>query len=509
MVMTVRQLAARTGLGLSIAAGEAGAHRTVSWAHAIELRDPTPWLSGGELVMTTGIALPRDDEGQRQYLSRLADFGAAALAIDTNTIVPPPAIIEAADERGFTVLRVAAETPFIAVSRAVIDDLSADRLRTVKRVVDGQERLARAAARGGSASLVEALSRRIDAAVCLVDRVGDVVAQCGECADVRRRLVDRLAAEGGRISGGRALVDADMALTIDPLPVTGEPHNYLAVASSRPLDSEGRLLVGHAVSLFSLEFTQRSGLLDADLRLRAAALALLRSGGTLDRRLALRLGFKEDSEVSAMFATSSSLTARQVTTVVARDIGHIVGAYLAEELDSGVALVVPAHSVEEVAKAILAGMTREFGAAISVGVSRTVRMQAVEHAVRQARAAASSRVDGGCVSIDEVGTLALLLGNTPEVREALVMTSGVSLLLEHDAAHGSDLVPTLRAYLQHGGRADVSAASLCIHRHTMRNRMRRIAEVCRRDVDDAQVRTDLWLALQVLALTPQPGRAEP
>src|SRR5699024_6620540 len=118
----------------------------------------------------------------------------------------------------------------------------------------------------------------------------------------------------------------------------------------------------------------------------------------------------------------------------------------------------------------------------------------------QARAAASSRVDGGCVSVDDVGTLALLLGNSPEVREALVTKSGLSRLVRQDATDGSDLISTLRAYLQYGGRTDVSAGSLGIHRHTMRNRMRRIAEICRRDVDDAQIRTELWLALQVLAL---------
>ena len=31
----------------------------VDWAHAIELEDPTPWLAGGELVLTTGLRLPR------------------------------------------------------------------------------------------------------------------------------------------------------------------------------------------------------------------------------------------------------------------------------------------------------------------------------------------------------------------------------------------------------------------------------------------------------------------
>src|SRR5690349_1259119 len=55
MAITPRDLAKAKGLGLTLAAGSRGADRQVTWAHAIELADPTPYLSGGELVMTTGI----------------------------------------------------------------------------------------------------------------------------------------------------------------------------------------------------------------------------------------------------------------------------------------------------------------------------------------------------------------------------------------------------------------------------------------------------------------------
>ena len=31
------------------------------WVHSSELLDPTPWLSGGELLLTTGLQLARDE----------------------------------------------------------------------------------------------------------------------------------------------------------------------------------------------------------------------------------------------------------------------------------------------------------------------------------------------------------------------------------------------------------------------------------------------------------------
>ena len=55
----------------------------LAWAHAIELDDPTPFLRGGELVLTTGLRLPRAAAGQEEYVDRLVAAGAAALGFGT------------------------------------------------------------------------------------------------------------------------------------------------------------------------------------------------------------------------------------------------------------------------------------------------------------------------------------------------------------------------------------------------------------------------------------------
>lgn len=134
MPMTVRRLAATTSLGLTIVAGHDDVDLPISWAHAIELQDPSRWLAGGELVMTTGLHLSRSATKQYEYVERIAQTGAVALAFDTGTVHAkvPDAIIRAGDELGFAVLSVAKETPFIAISRAVIDELTADQIRTVQ-----------------------------------------------------------------------------------------------------------------------------------------------------------------------------------------------------------------------------------------------------------------------------------------------------------------------------------------------------------------------------------------
>ncbi|HXC45788.1 MAG TPA: PucR family transcriptional regulator ligand-binding domain-containing protein, partial [Solirubrobacteraceae bacterium] len=55
MKLTVQSLLSE--LGLELLSGQEAAETQIRWVHATELVDPTPWLSGGELLLTTGIQL--------------------------------------------------------------------------------------------------------------------------------------------------------------------------------------------------------------------------------------------------------------------------------------------------------------------------------------------------------------------------------------------------------------------------------------------------------------------
>ena len=55
MELTVESLIEE--LGLELASGHESAKAHVRWVHSTELPDPTPWLRGGELLLTTGLQL--------------------------------------------------------------------------------------------------------------------------------------------------------------------------------------------------------------------------------------------------------------------------------------------------------------------------------------------------------------------------------------------------------------------------------------------------------------------
>jgi purine catabolism regulator len=59
----------------------------------------------------------------------------------------------------------------------------------------------------------------------------------------------------------------------------------------------------------------------------------------------------------------------------------------------------------------------------------------------------------------------------------------------------AELRESLRVWLAHHGQWDPAAARLGVHRHTLRNRVRRAESLLGRSLDTPGVRAELWLAL--------------
>lgn len=115
---------------------------------------------------------------------------------------------------------------------------------------------------------------------------------------------------------------------------------------------------------------------------------------------------------------------------------------------------------------------------------------------RQACELARRRGGGTVVSHDLTGNHALLLAlQDQDVLDAF-RESLLSPLEGHDLPHGSDLVNTLRTFLESGGRWQETAAALHVHVNTLRNRLERVEQLTGRQLDTTPDRVDLWLALQ-------------
>jgi purine catabolism regulator len=135
-VLTVESLVAE--LGLTLATGEENAQVSVRWVHSTELLDPTPWLRGGELLLTTGLQL-MGAKPQREFVERLAEREIAGLGFGTGFVHKkvPAAVLNAARKRGFPLFEVPYELPFIAITERVFAQLLNERYELLQRNMAG------------------------------------------------------------------------------------------------------------------------------------------------------------------------------------------------------------------------------------------------------------------------------------------------------------------------------------------------------------------------------------
>jgi len=125
-------------LGLELVSGHDAAQAHVRWVHSTELEDPTPWLRGGELLLTTGIQL-NGPKSQRELIDRLADHRIAGLGFGTGFKHKrlPAALVTTARKRSFPLFEVPYELPFIAITERAFAQLVNERYEMLQRNMAG------------------------------------------------------------------------------------------------------------------------------------------------------------------------------------------------------------------------------------------------------------------------------------------------------------------------------------------------------------------------------------
>src|SRR5690606_19507043 len=154
--------------------------RPVHWVAPTDLKDPTPFLNGGELVLTTGVAIPADDtDAWEAYAGRLARVPVAAVGfgIGLSHQEVPRALVRAARGAGLPLLEVPYHVPFVKISRFIADAVITERFSDMARVSTITSRLATALSRGALLwDLLRVVADEIDGPVAVLDGDGTVVA---------------------------------------------------------------------------------------------------------------------------------------------------------------------------------------------------------------------------------------------------------------------------------------------------------------------------------------------
>ena len=464
---------------------------TLDWAHAIELDDPSPWLRGQGLVLTTGLRIPRTRQGQGEYVARLAGAGASALGFGTGLryAAIPFGIAAACREHGLALVEVPLPTPFLAVVQAVNDRLGEQRRLRLRESLAAQQELTRAALRGGVPALVRSLARILGASTVALAGDGTTLGTVGSPPLEPGTVLTEVAADPARAVH---VAQPGHDLEIQPLGAgLAEPLGWLALSRVTPLRSAERVVLHHAASIATLELARHDGGAPAPgAGLESAVVAAIAAGATLATADALRAqGLDPERPVAlvALAADQPALLDRAVTGV--RRARPLLAGHWPEpdDVPTRRLLVVAADDVEGLLAAVPAGVTAAMGPAVPLG-----HLAATLPAVARCLSEALTDPAGAHRHVAESPVAQVLAGQP--VAEATA--PWLRTLEEYDAAHDAALVDSLAAYLHHHGVWDPAAKALGIHRHTLRHRMDRVEELTGIRLADPGQRALLTLALQ-------------
>ena len=484
MTLRLADVLADPDLSLRLAAGEPAAlNRAVRWVAVTELADPRPFLSGGELVLTTGLS-QLDEAAQRQFVCRTAERRATGLGFGvglTHERIPAASLAEAR-EHGLPVLEIPYETPFIAVDRFVADRILEEQYGRFADLLDEHDTLARALLSGrGLGALIEALHQILGAPTMVVDLYGRVLATAPASAawPVEQILF------GVR---GQAFADGPRAI-----PVSVEDSVVAYLCCRRPRRSAD--VLPYAVSLVGLELARRQAELAGRRRLAGQVLEdLVRgtiSAPEAERRLA-PFGIRADAEHALLVATVDPGDGRGDLRKRLVSSPPLAGATTAVLEDCLIAVLEPGQAPHEAALLLQAYLSRH-GDDVRVGIGGWyVGMTGLRWSYYEAHEAMTR---GPGVNEREQMSLSGLLLASEDVPLRDLARDVLRPLYEFDAAHAGSLVATLRAYLDADGSVTAVAGRLIVHRNTVRYRLEQIERLTGRSLTSTADRVQLWLAM--------------
>jgi purine catabolism regulator len=516
-------------LDIRLVAGESGLDRPVRWVHISELADPTPWLSGGELLLTTGMNLTDAGE-QRAFVERLAGHDLAGVGLGTGFAHKevPGALHDAAAELGFPLFDVPYEVPFIAVTEKAFSHLVNEQYAVLRRALSAHERLERIVlSEQGLDGVMAALASLVGSTAMVYDARGQALARSDGAAPLSPAVLEAAGAElrdrmragarrGYAPSGelhGRAL-----ALPVIRTPAGGDdggtPQAWLIAVKDRGgLGEFDRLVLHQAVTVVALELLRRRVADDTERRLAGDILTALVSGELAGAELARRLepfGLRDRVGVLVLAPP------RSVKALVEDGLS----AALRDEARGGLAAgtgqfscaLLPLERGEtdedlfRLAERVRARASRAAPGALPAGAGRAVAPAELRRTFHEARCALEARALSGEANGDgaahllatyrDLGSFQLLLSLQDDDALRLFCDSILAPIEEGEGAYGGELMRSLEAFIECNGQWERAARQLYCHRHTLRYRIRRVEELTGRSLDSARDRIDFWLALR-------------
>ncbi|MFS0840995.1 PucR family transcriptional regulator [Paenibacillus sp. 1P03SA] len=488
--------------GAEVLAGAQGLSNEIFYVDCMETPDLTGWLRPNELILTTGYSFRFEPSMLCRLLDEMHRVGGSAVGIKTKRYLQEvhPEAIELSNRYGIPLFDIPLDVPFMDMTRSIMDQILQRQAYLLKEVQEVNQQFTGMVLNRKFSELVILIGKLLRCEVAILNRDGEVESGTAEYtaeAGVENRPVFTGNRVFGTLSLTRKLEDGD----------------HFA-----------KMCLDHAVMALAIEFTIRQAQQLHRAREQELFAAELLSGGVsrqedLLRHRARHLGIPFGDWVYVMALRASCSADADTGTVktlhsrLAEEMNRDSGGQrrLAVEINDRLLLVCAADR-QDTGKQI--DTARKYKAELEgrasriTGASVTVRcgIGAVRGQYADLHASCLEARQALAFGEQEAAQPEVLHFRDRLVEHLLMDVAGHPLLeqlhgellqplLDYDAEAGTELLPTLKAYLKSGSTKQV-AEELFIHRNSVLYRLERIRELLQADIHDPDIRFRLDLAIR-------------
>lgn len=489
MAVTVADLLNQTRLSLRCVAGHTALGNVIRWVHVSEVDDPTPWLLGGEMLITTNL-YGREESTLDDYFGSLKLSGVAAVGYGTGWPGKdvPQAWRTAAIKAGLPLLEVPFETPYIALSEFVAARLAEEREKDFENTLAAQAELAASALRNlGEAEIIGRLAQQLHGWAGILDADGGVVQATDSAGPGLRAISEAMPRRTPLSPPGTASTIAvpGMEAMLIPLGV-GPESRHLAVGRAQRFSPLERIFTSTAASLIALSASHRTQVSAPERRARVLVAQAHGYGGLLDL-----YSFPANVPVDVALVTASHELSDAELLALEQYVSTQAARYTSVSMFPDQLLIfVQAGEQGPLPWERL----HRINPATTVGVCRDVSTKDIDSGISNATAAAHRAAALGESTLDYG-----MLGG----QDKLVSMFGAETRTEFSAFAQrlrnqleSEALEAVTQYLAHNGSLEAAASALGVHRQTLRSRLQRAERKAGFNLASPDDRSVLWLALR-------------
>jgi PucR family transcriptional regulator, purine catabolism regulatory protein len=518
-----------------LVAGAAGVEREVLWAAVVDIPQATEWVRSGELLLTTFYGIRDDVDAQVALCEQLAKKQLAGMIVAAGKYVDRVSdpVRAAADRARFPIIELPWHIAFEDVVRVVSEHSINDQYLLYKQSLAIHRALTRLVLDGGSLQdVAHELCTLLRRPVEIDDLTFTMLAEASgpgiEVDETRRTairegrssaaLLEHLRRRGTLAHVRSTLLPERIDVTdetrkhgmtkpriLAPIVVARKIYGYVwIIADDRDLEPLDFHAIEHGATVAALILFRDQTVHQAQERAEQQLLSrLLADDLRLDNSLREQMGrFHLRPEAShAVIVIDPAQNESRAAELAARNAAQSQSLLVGERAGRVVVLLECSRRehLEGFCQAIVTA-SQHLETAMHLGASPLQQgTSSLYHAYEQALEALALlpalSPNGQVAHFEDLGILHWLHALPPRLLEENAYARHLQRLVDHDRMHGTQLVLTLDVFLQHDGNGVQAAQQLYIHRHTLKYRLQRIAEICGLDLDDPLSKLNLRAAL--------------